>query len=93
LALEGDTITIILAGAVDQASRDALEELIAHVVGFSPANVIVDLRALTSIDSSGVGELLVLRRALAEPTALALVHAPEHLDGVLAAAGLLEPLL
>ncbi|MFG3343448.1 STAS domain-containing protein [Streptomyces sp. NPDC048018] len=59
------TITLILSGEIDLASRDALEAA-TRVNPPAGASLCLDMSEVTFMDSSGLNFLLILHRRLAE---------------------------
>lgn len=52
-----DSITVLVIGDVDMASKDLLEKAMSQLGG-EPRNLVIDLRSVTFIDSMGLGMLL-----------------------------------
>ncbi|MGK5681273.1 STAS domain-containing protein [Actinoplanes sp. URMC 104] len=91
---DGDTITVAPEGDISLETVDALRDVLRGVVdGTDIAHIEVDMRAVTFLDSSGIGVLVAARKAavargatlvLREPTAMVrMVLEIAHLDGIL----------
>jgi anti-anti-sigma factor len=61
---EGDIVTGVLAGEVDLSNATALERIIAEAVPNSARGLVLDLSALSYIDSSGIRLVLSLAGSL-----------------------------
>jgi anti-sigma B factor antagonist len=61
---ERSVATLALVGAFDLLCVDAFTEEVAAKVGTEVRRVLIDLAQLTSIDSSGIGALIVWNRRL-----------------------------
>jgi anti-sigma B factor antagonist len=83
-----DTMTARLSGELDLAAFDACAPLLDALVQSGGADVVVDLRALTFIDSTGLGLLLSLRRRLAPTTQLRMVAGPDSVRRAFEVTGL-----
>jgi len=55
---DGDGTTLTLAGELDLATADIVREKLAEARGHGASRVVVDLRRLTFIDSTGIWLLL-----------------------------------
>ena len=62
---EGEWLVVTLSGECDLTARAEFASALADAVGRSPA-VVVDLTALTFLDSSGVHELVTAHHAARE---------------------------
>ena len=63
---EGDSIFIVLAGELDASSCPAVEAKLADADGDGDGLVVVDLREVNFIDSTGIALLVRAMRASAE---------------------------
>lgn len=63
---EGDSTFIVLAGELDASSCPAVEAKLAETDGDGEGPVVVDLREIDFIDSTGIGLLVRAMRASAE---------------------------
>jgi anti-sigma B factor antagonist len=59
---DGDSAFIVLSGELDLSGTDRLEAAIRHAEESDIGRVIVDLTAITFIDSTGLGVLLDAKR-------------------------------
>ncbi len=59
---DGETVGLLVAGEVDMASADHLEQAITNALEHRPVTVVVSLAGVTFLDSSGIGALLRGRR-------------------------------
>jgi anti-anti-sigma factor len=81
-------VTLRLAGDLDLAAEAALEPVRREVLAASPARVVVDLRELQFIDSSGLRWLVKLERALAPTASVKLIPGCERVHTVFRLTGL-----
>ena len=80
--------TIALAGELDYARRAELDDVVARGIA-APGDVVLDLHAVSFLDSSGLGAVARLAEALAERGAtLCLAGATDRVRSVLELAGL-----
>jgi anti-anti-sigma factor len=78
-------------GEVDLATAPELEASVQEAFGIAPDAVLLDLRALTFIDSSGLRVLVALSNTAREQKArLLLRNVPRHAERVLDLTGLAE---
>lgn len=78
-----------LAGEIDLDALDAMDTATETVVGLAPASVIVDVAAVTFIDSSGLNALLALRKRGAEiGTSVTLLNPSPQVTALLDMTGL-----
>ena len=85
-----DVVRVAVEGELDLATVPVLAE---HLEDPSAREVVLDLRALTFLDSSGIALLLgVARRATREAWALRIVGTPDHALATLALCGLVDVL-
>jgi anti-anti-sigma factor len=62
MSTSADEVTISAAGELDVASVEELDRAIQDAVGSDAAQIVVDLRELSFIDSTGLSVLLTARR-------------------------------
>ena len=55
---EGETVTVVLAGEFDLVTADAVRTALTRAIGESQGRLVVDLRRVSFIDSSGLHVLL-----------------------------------
>jgi anti-anti-sigma factor len=85
----GITVELGIRGEVDMASVATLREQLSRALANKPEILIVDLRAVTFIDSSGLHALLSARsRAVATGTALVVIRPTGPADRVFTLTGL-----
>jgi anti-sigma B factor antagonist len=85
----GDEVRIVASGELDIAARPQLQELVGGLAFASLARVVVDLRGLEFIDSTGVAFVLDLAKAACEHgTTLAFVRGPQAVQHVFAVTGI-----
>ena len=78
-----DSVTMLVTGEVDLASKDLLEEALTNL-GVEPRNLMVDLRGVTFIDSMGLTMLLRIDRlCTANGGSLALAAPSENVKKLL----------
>ncbi|HKT83235.1 MAG TPA: STAS domain-containing protein [Solirubrobacterales bacterium] len=58
ISRRGETVTLALAGEFDLASVETVREKLAEACSDAPSQVVIDLRELTFIDSTGISFLL-----------------------------------
>jgi anti-anti-sigma factor len=85
----GSTVEITLSGELDIASDRRLSETLKQVADDTTANVVIDLRGVTLMDSAGL-RWLITADALsqAEGFRLWIVRAPGVVERTLAATGM-----
>ncbi len=85
----GSTVEIMLTGELDIASDRRLSETLKQVADDTTANVVIDLRGVTLMDSAGL-RWLITADALsqAEGFRLWIVRAPGVVERTLAATGM-----
>ncbi|MFL5894572.1 MAG: STAS domain-containing protein [Thermoleophilaceae bacterium] len=84
LETHGDKIAVVPEGDVDVRSAPEFQELISEAEQSRPAAVIIDLRGLTFLDSTGVHLLLRARdRAQSSGYRLVLIRGPETVQHTL----------
>lgn len=91
---ERDIAVVALEGEIDLSAAPEAERLIAEAEARGPAQLVVDLRAVTFMDSSGLRVLLTAhRRAEENGRTFALVRGGESVDRLLEVTGLVERLV
>jgi anti-anti-sigma factor len=94
LEREKGRVRVAVRGELDLASSPEFLRLLQHEIdGHGPARdaLVLDLRELAFVDSSGIGALCQLREeARARGVALTLTDVPEHARRVLEITGLTE---
>ena len=89
---QGDRVIVVPEGEIDVASADRVRQETRAAQDESSV-VVLDLRAVTFIDSSGMGALVELQReADANDISLALVRGPAEVQRVIDLTGLGERL-
>jgi anti-sigma B factor antagonist len=81
-------VVVRLEGEIDISAVEHVVHEIARAAAMSD-DVIIDLKDVTFIDSTGIG---LLAQALSKGATLAFDDAPEHVRRVIELAGLTEPL-
>lgn len=90
---QGTTTVIELAGEWDLAGAPAARQAIASALTGRPERVVLDLRRLTFIDSSGLHAAIELaRRSAAENVPLAIIPGPRAVQRVFEITGVAERL-
>jgi anti-anti-sigma factor len=85
---DGSIQTIRLAGELDLASADALEEELVRVEATDAATIVLDLADLSFLDSSGIRLLIAASgRSRADSGRLVIRRPPESVRRVLRVAG------
>jgi anti-anti-sigma factor len=81
---EGETsVRVALSGELDIASAPVLEEALGRIESEQPAVLLVDLRELDFMDSTGLRTLVSAnQRARAQGRRLAIVRGPEQVDRI-----------
>jgi stage II sporulation protein AA (anti-sigma F factor antagonist) len=69
-------VVVALAGELDLVSSGELTDAVARIRSASPARVLVDLSALSFVDSSGINALLQAARTIAENGGQLVLAAP-----------------
>lgn len=89
----GTTTTLVLSGEFDLAATGAVRSAIDDALGNGSARLVVDLRGVTFIDSSGMTLLIrANRRAVETGTSLVLLPCQEPAQKALRLCGLDEEL-
>jgi anti-anti-sigma factor len=88
---EGEGTVISLSGELDLASSPALEEAIERVLGSETELVVIDLRALEFMDSTGLSIIVKAHQtAEARELGLHLVNGPPQVERLLSLTGVAE---
>lgn len=92
IVIDGDRLRLVLSGAIDVSVAAEIAALADPVVASHTGEVVVDLTAVTFIDSSGVGALVALNNSLADRGlgALRVTPGPPNVMRVLHLVGLDE---
>jgi anti-anti-sigma factor len=90
---EANAIVLAVGGELDLSSSAALEEELASAIDSDAPLVVVDLRELEFIDSTGLGVLVKANQlAIDEGTSFALVRGGSQVQRLLSLTGLAERL-
>ena len=90
---EGQGTVIALSGELDLASSPALEEALERVFGSGAGVVIIDLRALEFMDSTGLSILVKAHQTAADrQVQLYLINGPQQVRRLLSLTGVAERL-
>jgi anti-sigma B factor antagonist len=65
IARSTDRVSVVLEGEVDLSTADALSNLLAEVLAERPSKVVVDIAAVSFMDSTGIKCFLVAQAAAA----------------------------
>jgi anti-anti-sigma factor len=87
-----DTVTLELRGELDMASTERFERSAAEIVETQRAHVVIDLRGLSFIDSSGIRGVLRIQALLPDTTRLELLPGPPAVQRVFELTGLIAAL-
>jgi anti-sigma B factor antagonist len=87
-----DTVTLELHGELDMASTERFEQSAAEVVEAQRGHVVIDLRGLRFIDSSGIRGVLRVQSLLPETARLELIPGPPAVQRVFELTGLIAAL-
>lgn len=78
-----DTVVLTLEGELDLASASKLERELVNLEAAKPGRIVIDLRGLSFIDSTGMRTLaLAQRRALSDDHDLLLRRGPHQVQRV-----------
>jgi anti-anti-sigma factor len=84
-------VTVQLAGELDLSTADRFRDELARVEALEPANVIVDLRGVTFMDSTGLRLLLGAQRSCEEDgRRFAIIRGQQQVQDLFRVAGLDE---
>jgi anti-anti-sigma factor len=92
LARSGDAVVARLRGELDLAAGRILEQALQTVIVERPRRVIVDLRWLEFMGSTGLHAFSKLRQRLGRDSQLLMVRGPEGVQRVFEISGLAEQL-
>jgi anti-sigma B factor antagonist len=87
-----DTVTLELHGELDLASTERFEQSAAELVEAQRGHVVIDLRGLSFIDSSGIRGVLRVQALLPDATRLELLPGPPAVQRVFELTGLIAAL-
>ena len=87
-----DIITLELHGELDMASTERFEQSATEIIEAQRDHVVIDLRGLSFIDSSGVRGVLRVQALLPETTRLELIPGPPPVQRVFELTGLIAAL-
>jgi anti-sigma B factor antagonist len=87
-----ETVTLELHGELDLASTERFELAAAELVDSRRGRVVIDLRGLTFIDSSGIRGMLRVQARLPSAARLELVPGPPAVQRVFELTGLIAAL-
>jgi len=83
-----ERVTMVLGGELDLRTRTTFAEALADVERDRPKAIVIDLRGLAFMDSTGLSELVAAtRRARAEQRRVVLVTGSAPIDRILAVSG------
>jgi anti-anti-sigma factor len=83
-----DTVVIVLQGELDLATAPELERVADDALATPCAKLVIDLRELTFLDSSGMRAFLRIQAKLGDGVVLALIPGPQAVQRVFELAGL-----
>ena len=91
-ARDGDTVTVRLRGDLDHGAADALRsEIDGWIADRTVRNLILDLKDLQFMDSSGVGFVIGRYKQLARRGGtVRVIHADKRMDRIFQMSGLYE---
>lgn len=93
MGAEGEVSVVALEGEIDLASVEQIERRIAAAERDDPKQLVIDLRGVTFMDSSGLRVLMAAyERARESGREFALVRGSETVDRLLRVTGLAERL-
>ncbi|MEU4244032.1 STAS domain-containing protein [Actinoplanes sp. NPDC026619] len=88
---DADTITVTLTGEVDVLTVDQVRVALEEALAGRPREIVVELRELTFIDSTGLGALIFgFQRARDANMRFRLAHPNRTVHQILMLSGLLE---
>jgi anti-anti-sigma factor len=88
---QGDTVVVALRGEVDVLNVEQVRVAVHEAIAARPREILVDLAALSFIDSTGLGALIFgFQRARDARIAFRLAHPTRLVRQVLVLSGLLE---
>ena len=90
---DGDVIAVSAIGELDIATAGLLDEELVKAHELGPKLVVLDLRGLTFLDSTGIRTILAAdARAQEDGAGLRIVRAPEEVDRIFRLTGIGERL-
>jgi anti-sigma B factor antagonist len=81
-------VTIRLVGELDLATADGFSERSDQLLAEGFEHLVLDLRALTFMDSSGLRSILTLHHAAGTSTRLEIIDGPDHVQRLFTLTGL-----
>jgi anti-sigma B factor antagonist len=85
----GDDARVVLAGELDIGSSPEVEKVLQRVEAGGPANLTIDLRGLTFMDSTGLRMLVAAdKRARDQARTLRIIRGPAPVQRILDLTGL-----
>lgn len=91
VAMRGGTATVVVCGELDLATVDSLRDQAQSAVDQSHGDVLLDMSAVTYMDSSGLSVVLELRELLERSARRLLIAQPsESVTAILTICGLAE---
>jgi anti-sigma B factor antagonist len=88
IAARGRSVRLTLVGELDLATADAFSETSHRLLADGFEHIVLDLRALTFMDSSGLRAVLELHRAAAPLARLEIVDGPDQVQRLFTLTGL-----
>jgi anti-anti-sigma factor len=83
-----DRVTVVLGGELDLRTSNSLEDALLAIEREGPTLVVIDLRGLDFLDSTGLSQLVrATRRARSEQRRVVLVTGTQPIDRILAVSG------
>lgn len=80
----GDVVVVSVSGELDVMTAEAFRDRVDAVLGDSPRHMVLDVRRVSFIDSTGLAALVSTQRRLTRARRrLALVHGPGGVDRAL----------
>lgn len=67
LAANGETLVASLSGQLDYTSSAGFQQLLQELREIAPRQLVLDVSAVTWLDSVGLGQLFLLREAMRLP--------------------------
>ena len=86
----GDAVSVAVRGEVDLATVPQLLDMLNGLVDRGSTRIILDCRALTFLDSSGIGALVALRKRLGDDGSVVLEEPQPQVRKVLEITGVHE---
>ena len=86
---DGDVVAVAATGELDIATAGLLDEELRKAHELSPKTLVLDLRGLTFLDSTGIRTIVAAdARAQEGGTGLKIVRAPEEVDRIFRLTGI-----